>query len=422
MNEQTSERPVFVGRTRFSVFTPGSNAWHASRGGYHKSEQEYLDYLYSGERLSMRWGIFSELSLPQLELMSYDNDLIHVVQFSSQLPAEYREKLVDLTDRYSFVVLDQVDDTASLQWQSRLLELVRDRKSDVTTTKFGFFRLDDDDVLPVSFLTRAAEHMEHLPWGYAISFGSGLSIFRAGAEMINPRLAYSPLNAQGQMYVGQIDHITGHVSLGRTGRDRDIDKLQPTVLDSRDIGFLQFRSANQDTLLHFKGIDVYRRAMAYMEQHPVVENELLPGDEFPALREEFMRMSGPVLTSDDGSQTCVLTEEIVTFPTEPSGGIIEFDFSLQGPSDAGSNDILVTLSLNREIDPEALVHTGLKLSKMPGVGYYFYLKTQPGQSRTRNIVILPSGVESTSFGMRKFQSDSGAYMLKSVRQRSIPAR
>lgn len=420
MNHLGSVRPAFVGRTRFSVFTPGSNAWHATRGGYYKSEEEYLNYLYSDERLSLRWGIFSELSLPHLDHMSRDYELIHVIQYSSQLPIAYKEKLYELEAKYPFLVLDQVDSPTRPQWQRLLLELVRNRKNDIGFTKFGFYRLDDDDVVPVSFFRRAAEHIENVPWGYAISFGTGLSIFRVGHEMINPRLAYSPLNAQGQMYVGQIDHATGDVHMGRSGRDRDIDKLQPTVLDSRDIGFLQFRSAGQDTLLHFSGLDVYRRAMAYMDQHPAVQNEALPVSEFPALAAEFGRMSGKALRSLDGFSSCVLTNEPTIFMTKPSYGLIEFNFSIKGPVDAGVSDILVSLDLSTDIEAEALVHTGLKLSKMPGIGYYFYLRTQAGLCRSRTIVILPPGIACMGFGVRIFQSAAGTYELEEVKQRSIP--
>lgn len=420
MNDYMPAPPAFVGRTRFSVFTPGSNAWHATRGGYYKSEEEYLTYLYSDERLSMRLGIFSELSLPHLHQMSLDYELIHLIEYSSQLPVAYQEKLVELEAKYPFIVLDQVDSESRPQWQRLLLELVKNRQSDATSSKFGFYRLDDDDVLPVSFFKRAAEHIENVPWGYAISFGTGLSIFRVGDQMINPRVAYSPLNAQGQMYVGQIDHASGDIQLGRFGRDRDIDKLQPTILDSRDIGFLQFRSANQDTLLHFSGLDVYRRAMSYMDQHPIAENETLPGDDFPALAKEFKRMTGPALEAQEGPSTFIVTDEPTKYLTEPMQGMLEFNFSIQGPSDAGANDILVSLDLSSEIEGDVLVHTGLKLSKMPGIGYYFHLKTQAGPSRTRSIIILPSGIACTGFSVRRFQSAAGDYRLDEVKQRSIP--
>jgi hypothetical protein len=222
------------------------------------------------------------------------------------------------------------------------------------------------------------------------------------------------------MYVGEIHHASGEVLLGRYGRDRDIDRLQPTVLDSRDIGFLQFRSANQDTLLHFKGLDVFRRAMAYMDQHPAAQNEVLPVEDFPALADEFRRMMSPVLSCEDGSSTFDVGDDFTTFVTESRRGIVEFNFLIEGPTDAGPTDILVSLDLNGEIESDDLVHTGLKLSKMPGIGYYFYLKTSPGLVTTRNIIILPHGVECRAFKVRRFQSAAGIYVLNEVRQRSIP--
>ena len=49
----------FIGQTRFSIYSPESNAWNIS--GF--SENDYIAHLYSDERLLLRMKIFIDYSI-----------------------------------------------------------------------------------------------------------------------------------------------------------------------------------------------------------------------------------------------------------------------------------------------------------------------------------------------------------------------
>src|SRR5699024_11828097 len=93
--------------TRFSLYSPGSGAWRATNGTKYRTEEEYLDYLYSDERLGPRTDIFLELTLPILKRGAGDVDYRHIISFSASLPEAYKARLREFADSNDFVVLDE---------------------------------------------------------------------------------------------------------------------------------------------------------------------------------------------------------------------------------------------------------------------------------------------------------------------------
>src|SRR5699024_123586 len=98
---------MFIGQTRFSLFMPGSSAWRASDNTRFRSESEYLEYLYSEERLEARAKLFFDFSLPQLADAARGYDVTHLVSYSDSLPAKYQRQLEEAAAGYDFLQLDR---------------------------------------------------------------------------------------------------------------------------------------------------------------------------------------------------------------------------------------------------------------------------------------------------------------------------
>ena len=114
----------------------------------------------------------------------------------------------------------------------------------------AWFRLDDDDVLAADYLTRLETYrtLDHV--GMAVSFGLGLTAYKADHELVNLREYYHPKSAQGMAFISAFDPGQGRLHIKTPGPHDGVDQVMPTILDSREHMFFQVRHGDQDSTLN----------------------------------------------------------------------------------------------------------------------------------------------------------------------------
>ncbi|GAA4421625.1 hypothetical protein GCM10023169_14670 [Georgenia halophila] len=276
-------RPRIFGFTRFSVYMPGSGAWRVTNGSLFSSEAEYVEHLYSDERLSVRFDIFARLAAPIYQDMAEAAPPVgyrHVVHHSPQMPEKWREELFTLAERYPVLLLNetsgQIDDQG----------FVRERlcADGAPPGPVAWFRVDDDDLLSVDYVADLAGYLNEGDVGRAVSFASGATAVYAAGRVSDLRLQHYPMVSCGLASIARFDH------LGRLwGRPQNVahnktDTVCPVVVDSRKLSFLRLVHDLQDTRLG-RNDKEKQRAVARRAKQPAAGDPHSVIAKFPTLRE-----------------------------------------------------------------------------------------------------------------------------------------
>lgn len=382
----------FIGHTRYSLYIPNSTAWKVSNGTRFSSPSDYRDYLYSDERMALREEIFLNESLPALNEAANGHELRHIVSYSASLPDRRKEALRKASEKFEFLILDEVPDGSR---PSDRYELTGDFLSKGTI--FGDYRLDDDDVLPVNFFDRMSEYLTPAHVGYVISFPLGIEAILTDGSAFNLREAHYPMNSVGQLGVCK-KTLDGSVQKPSATSHTKADRHNPTVLDSRQIGYFRYNHTGQDNVLSASGEGDLSRLVTSMQHFPVLSNNFDLEKAFPFVvhrvatpQEEKLSFSGDFFTEVEFPQK-VQCFELVLDCTFPEG--------------TRANDYLLSFRLvDKEGQPIALGQQGVGLSASPNpsVGYYRYVKAHGGENTLREAVFLTSGVYATAVTVVKWQ-------------------
>ncbi|MDK8800609.1 glycosyltransferase [Corynebacterium coyleae] len=382
----------FIGHTRYSMFMPNSTAWKASNGSRFRSVEDYREYLYSDQRMQLREDIFLKESLPALERAAEGHELRHIVSFSSSLPNHRKLALQKAADEYPFVVLDEVPDGSR---PSNRYEVVGDFLSKGTI--FGDYRLDDDDVLPVSFFDRMSQYLTPTHVGYVISFPLGIEAILADGSAFNLREAHYPMNSVGQLGVCKMN-IDGSIQMPSPSSHTQVDRHNPTVLDSRQIGYFRYNHTGQDNAMNASGDADLSRLVSSMQHFPVLSPAFDLEAAFPFVmhriakpKEKELEFHLDPFSQVDFPQKAQCFELVLdcTFPegTKPNDYLLSFDLV----DDAG-----------RPLAPGRM-GVGLSASPNPGVGYFRYIRTGAGRTTLRESVFLMNGVSAEAVTLVQWQ-------------------
>lgn len=382
----------FIGHTRYSLYIPNSTAWKVSNGTRFSSPEDYRDYLYSDERMGLREQIFLNESLPALKEASTGHELRHIVSFSTSIPEHRKEALRKAAKEFSFLVLDEVPDGAR---PSDRYELVGDFLSKGTV--FGDYRLDDDDVLPVNFFDRMSQYLTPAHVGYVISFPLGVEAILTDGSAFNLREAHYPMNSVGQLGVCK-KMLDGSVQKPSATSHTKADRHNPTVLDSRQIGYFRYNHTGQDNVLSASGEGDLSRLVASMQHFPALSPDFDLAKAFPFVmhrvatpREEQLKFKKDVFTE-------------VEFPHKAQCFEIVIDCTL--PEGTRPNDYLLSFSLvdaNDQPIPLGQAGVGLSASPNPSVGYFRYVKASEGDRKLREAVFLGDGIFAKAVTLVQWQ-------------------
>lgn len=262
---------MFIGQTRFSLFMPGSTNWRASDNTRFRSENEYLEYLYSEERLEARTKLFLDFSLPQLADAARGYDVTHLVSYSDSLPAKYQRQLEEAAAGYDFLQLDRVE--AGNKATSPVA--VAKRKANSKERLFIEYRLDDDDMLAVSYFDQLSAYARPEFVGMYVSFGAGIAVVYVDGKLYDARTCRHPMVAIGLAKICGIDQ-SGDVQAPKNIRHVIADTAAPVILDSRELSYVWTRHDSQDTAVKPAAGKTLSELREYLRhrnsRHPLVED------------------------------------------------------------------------------------------------------------------------------------------------------
>ncbi|WP_299167680.1 glycosyltransferase [uncultured Arthrobacter sp.] len=403
---------LFVGHTRFSLFAPRSSSWKASNGSKFTSADEYKAYLFQESRLDVRTEIFVQQSLPQIELGRGGHDVRHIVSYDSDLPPKYEAALEDAARRYSFLILDkQSIETTPITPESVAREIIlRDPGKDVEQP-FGMYRLDDDDLLPRDFFDQTAPYVTKAHVGMHVSLGTGITALYIDGKYYNVRRCHWPMIAIGLMNICAFDR-DHRLRMPEVAPHSKSDRVNPVILDSRQLGYMWVRHVEQDTSLLIRAKDesgVLARVRADMDRHPPAENAEEIHAAFPVISDKVSYEPGPA------DKVHVLLNSSRKIPGNglhlssfQASGTMELRITLDCDDDAVDRNALVSFRFvdadGEVLDPatykESMQAAGLSLSVNPRIGFFRYLRTAPGRQSATQKFNLPAGVFCDAITLR----------------------
>ena len=389
---------MFYGVTRYSLFSPGSHSWKTSRSGVFKTPEEYKNYLFSEQRLQLRAELFLTKSVPALAVMAENHDYKHFVMYSELLPERHKELLFAAAALHPFLIPVEWNDVV----RGSGIEEVRPLIEEDLAAKFNaeddvqpvvWFRIDDDDLLATDYLTRLETYRTPNHHGMAISFGLGLTAYKADHELVGLREQYYPKSGAGMAFVSAFDPQTGRLAITTPGAHLGIDRVMPTILDSREHMFFLVRHGDQDSALNETPHERVAASLARLDKLPAVRAADISPEKWPTLIEDIVRGEPvPHELSAPGAEPLRLTEEtVLTFPMDSGieAGLVEFEFEFESASRLQGGFAVVSYDLHGadDIDPEVL---GLRKSRTFGLNRQAWSKSSRGV--VRHNVLLPEGV------------------------------
>ena len=242
---------MFIARTRFSLFIPNSNGWNISRNK--EDIVEYKNKLYEEKRLNIRINFLSHIMLPLLEKASKNYKLLHVIEYSETLPNKYIALLKELEENYSFVKLNLYDDSGIPEKKINTIAIdYFDLKSYERDVWIGKFVLDDDDCISLKYFKVMSQYLTSCFEHFYISMGLGVvGVFDENNNFIHCAEMYKPKINIGLMNVGRYSCKDKKIYFTSKGTAHmSMDKVNPVILDSREVGFYWSRHHHQDTRLN----------------------------------------------------------------------------------------------------------------------------------------------------------------------------
>jgi hypothetical protein len=382
----------YFGFTRFSVFVPGSAAWHMSK----KTEKEYLNQLFSDERLGPRFEIFFERALPVYQEMSRKHSYRHIFSYSERIPDKWKEIIRQKAIEFPVLMLDEV--AADPSPYVIIAREMKHRETSVVT----LFRVDDDDILSSDFMDKLSCYAKPEFTGMAVSFGMGLTAIYENGKFREFREVVKPLLAIGTAYIGSYDAVSGQLDFPRGGSHVETDRFIPVILDSRTPTFLWTQHLEQDSYSQSNptiALERLRKSLSTYKKIEDVENfgKIFPGvahdlDEYISNIRPTVILDAPSSISSDKKLIAMLNIE----------GDYEFRLKVSG----GINDArgaLISFDFNDEYE----LISGLFKSSAEGLGFFRYLETGEGVIETIFNVCIPKGCSGVSLYHKAWHSGDG---------------
>lgn len=398
------ESKFFFGVTRFSVYAPGSGAWKLSKDDI--SEQEYLANLYSDDRLSVRFDIFTERALPAYQKMSIGRNYRHIVQYSDLMPEKWKAKLFQCAIDFPVILLQEVKHTTA-SVDAMLLEL---RNKEALSGVVVWFRVDDDDLLSADYLDQLDQYAKSHFSGMAVSFGSGITAAYTNGVFKNFRLIRKHLMSQGQAYIGRYDASERRLIFPKATDHTKTDTVNPVVIDSRKPAYFWVHHDSQDTSadinknLAISKIDSLLAGLPRLKMHE--DYALL----FPTIYADICadQLAGAEIYSlpADLKLTKGGFKHSVSIPS----GWMNFKYIAHTEGGGAYNDGIICFELEGgELISEI---PGLNRSSNSNIGWYRYLASEQGEEVREFDIKLPEGVVCTGFYIKAWLSKDNAVTLK----------
>lgn len=418
----------FLGHTRFSLFQSNSLAWQASNNSRFKNEEEYKAYLFSDERLSLRMKIFLEESIPLLNQAAQGYTVCHVVSYSDSLPKKYEQMLIQAAQKYPIIKLQKFVNNKP-EYNMFDIPIHFFEQHNINNKVFGFYRLDDDDLVTCNYFKNMAQYVNQQNVGFLVSFGTGLTAIRIEDKYYNIRKSYYPMLAIGLLSVCQVNEYN-KIIMPQSISHAESDKANPVILDSREINYFWVKHVSQDTALSIgmpNDTNVLNNIKNSMAKYPAFNDFKEAYQLFPTLKNKLSGKNSPyenlTHTLFDGIQ---LMNEKKSFPFK---AIVKGNFDiavnyLYSIDKSLENGFLISFSLielntglpldNQSKYINALKETGIFVSNNKNVGFYKYLPLYLGDIQTTYSFSLPENVGLSGISIMRWYHKDGDVILKKV--------
>ena len=241
---------------------PGNVAWNASKS---LSESDYSAYLFDEERLSYRWYLFEQFSVPAL-VKNYESvdSFVHFIFYSEELPKSWQEKLFNLASRYPFI---KVCPAAAVNGNIIQTLLYNCEQNDEWEGVFSIARLDDDDILSPHYATCLSRYLRSGFARFLVSFPRGYTgmFNQKNNYYYNLRESYLPKIAIGLSEIVPYFRTTDNeINFHRVdyGSHMLADREYPVILDASQPMYFWSRSMNQDTTLRYNDIKAIEKDLS----------------------------------------------------------------------------------------------------------------------------------------------------------------
>lgn len=420
---------IFVGHTKFSVYTPSSGAWRATNGSRFKNQADYKRYLFSESRLKPRIDILLNFSLPQLALAAMDHQVIHLLSYSELLPHKYEQQLIAASAKYQFLQLDK--QRLGTGWRTAE-QIAKDLLANSVDPHqpFGIYRLDDDDILPVDYFEQMTPYIKDEFVGMQVSLGTGISAIYKEGQFYNARKTYHPMLSIGYTSIHKMS-VNGEISKLPVAAHNLADRKYPVILDSKKLGYLWTRHAQQDTALGLIESDeasLLEILKRHMNRHPAVHDLQELYSSFPLLRSCITSAESPNSTHEEMIlKPANLDQSGLRMKPNRIGGKIRVTTTMICDlSSVARNSLVKFIFVNeqgRRVDPESLdrhfENQPISRSGNSQVGWFRYLSTRPGKNRTVTEFLLPPGVYVGVITIIKWSRNDTKITVNSVSVESI---
>lgn len=267
---------------RFSLFDPDWKGWRSTNSGAFASADEYRQWLWAPGRMEPRFRIFGHYAAPIYQQISERHDFRVLVQHSHDLPETWLERLRGLADEHPALRLVPLPG-----WEEARDTVERDMLADGRTGVVAMLRVDDDDLIASDFVDQLSTYARPQFHGWAVSLGMGLAGRYQDGRITDLREFPHPLSSIGQAYVGRFDRRRRHLDLSPLRHHRKVSQTLPTVLDSREVAFVQVRHDLQDTRLGASTAQTEARLRAELGRLKKVAATPELREKFPTLEDQL---------------------------------------------------------------------------------------------------------------------------------------
>lgn len=377
------------GVTNFSVLIKNKGKFLLAN----ESHKEYIQKLFNPSRLSLRFEMFSKMTIPSLSLMEKEGiNYKHFVVYSNSLPDCFKSKLLDISYKYSFIELIGVEYLDELNIREYMLRFFKEKSQKKSI--FGYFSLDDDDVLSVDYLQRMKKYLNKSFVGMNIVFSKGYTTYyEKETDYLLLREVRFPFINIGQMRICEYDGDKG-IFIPATGSHMLTDLSVPTVIDSTNYSFIWLRHLSQDTSSTFNNIEYIKKINIDLNRYPVTK--YIDFQKFPLIKnyiyeKKLIGVYSKILLSIKNEDK-ILIENLSNFRTLIINYETISNYSI--PKLA-----LIRFIFSRELTASEMVKSGLIQSRK---GYYRYLASVKEKNKDELLVEVPHDVSILAISVCKW--------------------
>lgn len=230
----------YIGITRFSVLAPKGSGLRINAT---ENQDRYLSELFNYSRMSDRMFIFSEIAAPILQTFSNHFNYRHLVQYSPELPFEWKNKLFELSLKFPVIrPIEVTDEDIVDSVRKEVLSWPRSFRG-----IFVWFRIDDDDVLSIDYLEALSKFVSADTVGMAVSFPRVVSGLYANRQFADIHNVLSPSNSQGQAYICRANRNLGIIETPPMLPHHRVSEFLPLITSGEEPFAFWTRHALQDT-------------------------------------------------------------------------------------------------------------------------------------------------------------------------------